>query len=109
LKKGYRLRKNKEKRKGKIRNKFAFIVNDSIVYNIPDGYKIESCPKPVNIINEFGEFNSSVEFINNQVIYHRKYFLNEGEFSAEKFDEFYKFKRKKQKADRAKIVLVKKI
>ena len=104
---GYRLRKNKD-RKGKIRNKFAFVINDSITYNIPKGYKVESIPKPVSIKNEFGEFSSSVRFINNQVIYYRKYHLKEGGFSADKFDEFYKFKYKKQKADRKKIVLVKK-
>lgn len=106
---GYRLKKNKEERKGKIRNKFAFVVNDSIIYNIPDGYVVESTPKTLNINNEFGAFKTSVIFKNNQIIYYREYLLKEGEFSADKFDEFYKFKLKKQKADRAKIVLIKKI
>ena len=105
---GYRLRKNKD-RKGKIRNKFAFVINDSITYNIPKGYKVESIPKPLSIKNEFGEFSSSIKFINDQVIYYRKYHLKEGEFSADKYKEFYKFKYKKQKADREKIVLVKNI
>jgi len=105
---GYRLKKNKN-RKGKIRNKFAFVVNDSIIYNIPKEYKIESIPKPVSIKNEFGEYSTSVKFINDQVIFHRKYKLEEGEFSAEKFKKFYKFKQKKQRADKKKIVLVKEI
>jgi len=105
---GYRLKKNKN-RKGKIRNKFAFVINDSITYNIPKGYKIESIPKAVNIKNEFGEFSTSVKFINNQVLFNRKYQLKEGEFSADKFDDFFRFNYKKQKADRKKIVLVKNI
>lgn len=105
---GYKPKKNKN-RKGKIRNKFAFIINDSITYNIPKGYKVESIPKPINIKNEFGEFSTSTKFINDQVIYYRKYILKEGEFSADKFDEFYKFNYKKYRADRKKIVLVKKV
>ncbi len=104
---GYRLKKNKH-RNGKIRNKFAFAVDDSITYNIPEGYKIESIPRPVNITNEFGEFSTSVKFIDNQVIFHRAYKLKEGEFPADKFNKFYKFKQKKQRTDKKKIVLVKK-
>ena len=105
---GYRLKNNREKRKGKIRNKFAYIVRDSIVYNIPEGYEIESSPMPILLENEFGELRTTVEFDNNRVVYYREYYLKSGEFSAEKYKAFYKFKRKKLRADKSKIVLVKK-
>ena len=81
---------------------------DSIVLNVPDGYTTESVPQNVTIDSKFGKYSSQLKMEGNKIIYYRMHEKPEGRFPAKDYNELVKFQDQIYKADRAKIVLVKK-
>ncbi len=83
------------------------IINDSVSYFIPLGYRVDYCPENVILENEFGKFRYQLEIKNDQVIYKRYLEMNKGKIPAEKYREFRSFINAIAKADRDKIILIK--
>ena len=81
---------------------------DSVLIELPQGYEIEAVPQPVTIKTKFGTYNSSVKLVGNVLHYVRVREQYAGRFPPKDYAELVKFFDDIYKADRAKVVLVKK-
>jgi carbonic anhydrase len=87
---------------------FEFKDVDTVEINLPAGYIAESMPQDVSVNSKFGKYNCSVRLSGNQLIYYRSIEHNGGRFPAKDYAELVKFYETIYKADRNKVVLVKK-
>lgn len=85
-----------------------FLDADTILITIPQGYTIETMPKNIAIKNKFGEFNATYSFEGSTIRYIRYYQRHSQRYPASDYLELTKFYEDMFKADRAKMVLVKK-
>lgn len=81
---------------------------DTVKITVPDGYTPESMPQPVNLKSIFGSYTSKVIVEGNVITYTRSIDHKGGSFPASAYPELEKFYNGMYKADRAKVVLVKK-
>ncbi len=81
---------------------------DSIVIAVPSGYLPESIPAAVKIDGRFGKYSSSYKVEGDNIYYTRVQEKSRGRFPAGDYAELVKFQEQIYKADRARIVLVKK-
>ncbi|MGB0522833.1 MAG: DUF3857 domain-containing transglutaminase family protein [Flammeovirgaceae bacterium] len=98
--------KSMEERKSSVIQSIAYTDTDTITYEIPANFHVEYLPKPVRISNQFGSYESQMEFKDGQLIYTRKVVIEKGKFPKETYEAFVKFRKKIVKADRAKAVFV---
>lgn len=81
---------------------------DTVDIQIPDGYNIESMPKDVAINNKFGNYEIHFKVDNNKIFCTRLYKRSEGMFPPSDYPDLVKFYDDMYKADRSRIVFVKK-
>ena len=81
--------------------------NDSVKYLIPEGYKMEALPDPVNILSEFGEYHSTATIDGQSIVYEREFILKKGHYTKEKYNDFVEFIESVVKNDDSKAVLIK--
>lgn len=81
---------------------------DSIEFDLPEGYVLESMPKDVSIKTKYGIYTSSVKFENNKLYYLRVREQYAGKFSAKEKEELAVYFETIYKTDRSRVVLVKK-
>ncbi len=85
-----------------------FIDSDTVQIEIPDGYSIESIPQPVNLQTKFGGYSVEILHEGNIITYIRKNYSEKNIFPAKDYIAFYEYRKQIAKADKAKLVLVKK-
>jgi len=95
-------------RKYDIVYNLAFTDIDSVAIQVPGGYTTESMPQPVKLESKFGKYSCSVKVEGDKIYYTRLYEKNKSRFPASDYAELVKFQEQIYKADRTKIVLVKK-
>ncbi|MCH7412560.1 DUF3857 domain-containing protein [Belliella sp. R4-6] len=102
------LRMSRTERKFDFERIMGFVDEDEFEYQIPEGYQIEGVPEKINLENQFG--NYQVEFQNDggKLIYNRKFVLNDGVFPANQYNDYVAFLDQVEKADKIRVVLVKK-
>ncbi|MCW3805610.1 DUF3857 domain-containing protein [Plebeiibacterium marinum] len=83
--------------------------NDTINYIMPEGYKMEALPKPVELKSEFGLYACSAVAEGRNIVYKREFKIYKGEYPKEKYNDFVEFLESVAKYDEAKAVLVKNI
>ena len=83
------------------------IENDTVHITIPPGYLVESKPKNVDLKTPFGSYNSTIEYIDGKIIYHRRLELNKGNFSATAYNDLVAFYDNIYKSDNSRVVLKK--
>lgn len=81
---------------------------DSTEIEIPRGYEPESLPQPVTIETKFGKYSSDIKLVDNKIFYYRTREQYSGTFSAKEYPDLVKFYDAIYKADRNKIVLIRK-
>lgn len=81
---------------------------DSYEIEIPEGYQMESMPEDVSLKTKFGTYSCSIQLNGNKINYHRMREQFSGRFPAKDQDELAKFYDAIYKADRNRIVFVKK-
>ena len=81
---------------------------DDCVIEIPEGYKIESLPQEISIQSAFGNYFAAVKLEGNKIIYHRRMEKFSGRFPPSLQPELTRFLSDIYKADRNKVVLVRK-
>ena len=81
---------------------------DSVEIELPVGYTSEAMPPPVSVTSKFGTYNSSVKLVDNKLFYYRTIEHFNGRFPAASFSDLVKFYESIYKADRSRVVLVKK-
>lgn len=85
----------------------SFTDLDSVVIDIPAGYKPESVPKDVNISLPSAQYRSSIKLDQGKIIYTRFYSQSATRIPVSKAAEVGDFFDKKYKSDHARIVFVK--
>jgi transglutaminase-like putative cysteine protease len=86
----------------------AYHDEDKIEFEIPEGYELESAPGNTDLKTRFGAYRMHVKLIGNKIIYERINEQYEGRFPASAGKELADFLGAIYKADRVKLVLVKK-
>jgi hypothetical protein len=87
---------------------YEFHNEDSEEIEIPEGYGIEAAPQEVSIKTKYGIYYSSAKVVGNKILYKRVREQFAGRFSAKEQKEIIQFFEDIYKADRNRIVLVKK-
>jgi hypothetical protein len=77
---------------------------DTIIYKLPDNILPLTELKDKHFSNQFGEYESKIKFIDQQLIYTRKLIINEGTFPAESYDTFFQFITEVNSSDHFKVV-----
>ncbi len=95
-------------RKYDIDLSFEYKDVDTVAISIPDGYGAESMPQDVSFSNKFGKYQSSVKLSGNKLIYTRSLEHFAGRYPAADYAGLVKFYEVIYKADRSKVVLIKK-
>lgn len=88
--------------------RYGFTHTDSIRIKIPQGYTLEAKPKDVDIETGFGTYHIRFVAGETEVMCYRYFKSNEGRFPAATYNNLVKFYNDIYKADRSKVVFVKK-
>lgn len=94
-------------RRSVIHLPFAFKDEDTVNIALPAGYVPESIPKGTTLRTRFGTYTSSITVKDNTVTYIRITQHNGGDYLPDSFAELEKFYDDIYKADRCRVVLVK--
>lgn len=81
---------------------------DSVEIELPKGYEPEAMPQPVSVNGKFGNYSCSVKLKDNKLYYYRTIEHNGGRYPAKEYEDLVKFYDAIYKADRSRVVLVKK-
>jgi len=100
--------KNDEERKYDIVLNDEYTDVDSVEIEIPGGYELESLPAPVSVESKFGKYSNSLKMSGNKIYYYRKMENYSGRYPAKEYIAMVNFYDAIYKADRNRIVLVKK-
>jgi hypothetical protein len=95
-------------RKFDIQIRYSYLDIDTINIIIPIGYTVESIPKDESSINEFGEYKISYHIDKNKLQLIRIHKQGAHYFSASNYNALINFYDAMYKADRARIVFIKK-
>jgi hypothetical protein len=99
---------DEEERKVDIVLDYEFRNEDNYEIEIPEGYSLEAMPQDVSLKTKFGSYSCTTKLSANKIIYHRVREQFSGRFPAKDQQELTKFFEEIYKADRARMVLVKK-
>ncbi|QSE98730.1 DUF3857 domain-containing protein [Fulvivirga lutea] len=86
---------------------FKLTNKNTSVLNLPDGYKINRMPENAKFDSEVFGFNINYEVVDNKVILHRTYYINELLIMPEHFDQWNEAIKKLNDAYRAVLILEK--
>jgi hypothetical protein len=81
---------------------------DTVEINLPAGYEPEALPRDVTISSQFGKYNCSVKLNGNKLLYCRSNEQYSGRFPATQYGDLVKYYEEVYRADRNRVVLVKK-
>jgi len=81
---------------------------DSVQIEVPQGYEPEAVPQTVAIKTKFGSYSNSIKLTGNVLHYVRVREYYAGRFAAKEYNDLVKFYEEIYKADRSRVVLVKK-
>lgn len=81
---------------------------DSVVIELPAGYELESSPAQTNLETKFGKYATSVKVLSNKILFTRNFQFFEGRFPVSDQKELIAYYQNIYKADRSKLVFVKK-
>jgi hypothetical protein len=99
---------SEEERKYDIEIDFAYKDVDTVEIDVPAGYQPESMPKDYSLKNKFGSYDVKYSFAENKVKYIRTVERYSGRFPAADYKEMVSYYNDIYKADRSRLVLVKK-
>ena len=97
-----------EPRKFDIEFDYAFKDEDTIFITVPVGYEAEALPKNIDIQSKFGKYSITYAITGNKIELIRKYETDAKRYPGKDYVELAAFFDQKYKADRARIVMVKK-
>jgi transglutaminase-like putative cysteine protease len=95
-------------RKYDLELSYPFRDIDSVNITIPDGYTVEALPQNINLTNKFGNYKVNYTVNGNTIQLIRLKERINSRFPASDYEELAKFYETMYKADRAKIVFIKK-
>ena len=81
---------------------------DTLIYQIPKSYKLESVPEGKSLSTIFGDYSCTVSVKDNQVTYIRKFSIKQGRFKPSEYKNLYEYILAISKADNIKLIMTKK-
>ena len=84
----------------------GYFYEDEVVLQIPNHLKLDSLPSEQKIENEFGAYFSSYELLNNEILFRRKILIKEGLYSADKYENYRKFREQIARNENSKVLLI---
>ena len=108
ISRSYRKLKSGEERKYDIVLKTEYNDIDSVEIELPKGYEPEVLPQNVSVASKFGNYSCSVSLKDNKIYYYREVKQYSGIFPSKDYDDLVKYYDAVYKADRNKLVFVKK-
>ena len=87
---------------------YDYADTDTVHIKLPEGYEIESMPKPQEVKTQFGEYTSSFAFEDNMITYTRSIQQNHGRYPSADYKDLAAFYQAVHRADRVRVVLRKK-
>lgn len=79
---------------------------DSIIYSIPDEYRAEYIPPPVNESGSFGIYNYRIEILDEgSLLFTRRFRINRGTYTGESARELFEFLNTAARSDQRRIYL----
>lgn len=97
-----------DKRKYPVSLTYEYRDIDTAIIAIPPGYRVEAMPAPAKIETKFGIYTSTVDVQSDRIMYYRYIEQFSGQFPPSDYNELVKFFDQIYKADRSRVVLVKK-
>jgi len=85
----------------------GYTEEDEITYTLPKGYRLESEPLHKSIEKPFGSFTATMTINGDQLVYKRKFQLNDGNYSKEIYPDMEDFFQSAADADEYNVRLVK--
>ena len=83
---------------------------DEFIFVMPEGFDIESIPESEKISSEFGEYSINISSSNidgvEEILVRRNMIIREGEWEAQKYEEFRNFIKKINQLNNLKAVIV---
>lgn len=79
---------------------------DTLVFTIPEGYRVEALPREVDVITKFGSIKVTYSLENNKFNYHRVFTLTQQRLPPSEFNGFVDFLIEANRADSQSFVLV---
>lgn len=95
-------------RKSAVINRYNYKDIDTVVYKLPEDYRLEFQPDPTEVASEFGEYKVTYDFNpeTNELTYVRYIKVFKGTFPANSYADFRNFWRKVSRSDKSKLVLI---
>jgi len=97
-----------ESRRYDVVLEYEYTDVDSAEIQLPAGYIPESLPEPVALENKFGKYTATVKVEGTAITYYRRLEKYGGRFPAAEYNNLVKFWQQVYKADRTKVVMVRK-
>ena len=85
-------------------NNYNYSTSDTITYNVPKEFTLESLPTPVSLKSIFGEYSVTYTFKDNRLIYCRNLLLTGGTFPNTEYKNWISFAKQINKNDKLKVV-----
>ncbi|HMP91702.1 MAG TPA: hypothetical protein PKD90_02455, partial [Phnomibacter sp.] len=86
---------------------YGYVDRDTVIIEVGENYAPEAMPKVATIESRFGRYKSEASFNNGKLVYVREMQRFEGRYPPEAYNELVAFLDAVNKADRARVVLVK--
>ena len=96
-----------EKRMFDIQRDYGYTDKDTIRFELPAGFKLESRPKDVAIETQFGTYTSKISIDKSTITIIRIVRINDGSYPASSYAMLYDFYKKMSESDNSKIVIIK--
>lgn len=94
-------------RKSEILIRRSESIVDSIVFYLPENYKVENHSAPVILETDFGKYKCNIVYDEPRVVYTRSLLINKGNFPVERYNDLVSFYRNIHGADQAKVIFIK--
>jgi hypothetical protein len=86
---------------------YDYLDVDTVTIRVPEGFAVETLPKAVKETSRFGTYSMQISYADATITLIRSVQQNSGRYPPAHYPELVKFYQAIQKADRAKVVLVK--
>lgn len=93
-------------RKTPVVRNMSYTDIDSIRYNIPEEIYPEFIPEPIKYVSPFGQYEVSIKFDQQGLLYVRRIEMRKGVYPAETYQQLIEFFRNISKADNMKLVFL---
>lgn len=86
----------------------GYVDEDEITIKLPEGYVVESLPKAISLVTEFGEYQMKVELKGDELNVTKHILIKEGTYSKDKYSAYRTFRKSIADAETKAISLIQK-